>query len=89
MRVLVLGGPGLIGVAVIRDLIKHCHKVLALSRSTRSVAILKALGASPLRRDYARQRRGFNPSGASMPSSKSPQPLPKTWGRLKARPWRR
>ena len=51
MRVFVLGGPGLIGVAVIRDLIKHCHKVLALSRSTRSVAILKALGTSPLRGD--------------------------------------
>ena len=48
MRVLILGGTGLIGTAVIRELIKHRHKVLALSRSTRSMAMLKALGASPL-----------------------------------------
>ena len=51
MRVLILGGTGLIGAAVIRELIKHCHKVLALSRSTRSMAMLKALGASPVRGD--------------------------------------
>ena len=51
MRVLILGGTGLIGAAVIRELIKHRHKVLALSRSTRSMAMLKALGASPLRGD--------------------------------------
>ena len=51
MRVLILGGTGLIGTAVIRELIKHRHKVLALSRSTGSMAMLKALGASPLRGD--------------------------------------
>ena len=51
MRVLILGGTGLIGAAVIRELIKHRHKVLALSRSTRSMAMLKALGASPVRGD--------------------------------------
>ena len=51
MRVLILGGTGLIGAAVIRELIKHRYKVLALSRSTRSMAMLKALGASPLRDD--------------------------------------
>lgn len=48
MGVLILGGTGFIGAAVIRELIKHRHKVLALSRSTRSMAMLKALGASPL-----------------------------------------
>ena len=51
MGVLILGGTGLIGAAVIRELIKHRYKVLALSRSTRSMAMLKALGASPLRDD--------------------------------------
>ena len=51
MRVLILVGTGLIGAAVVREWIKDRHKVLALSRSTRSVAMLKALGASPLRGD--------------------------------------
>ena len=51
MRVLILGGTGLIGAAVIRELIKHRHKVLALSHSTRSMAMLKVLGPSPIHGD--------------------------------------
>ncbi|OED49758.1 hypothetical protein AB838_05450 [Rhodobacteraceae bacterium (ex Bugula neritina AB1)] len=51
MNILILGGTGSIGTAVIRELVRHGHSVTGLSRSESSDAALTALGARPLRSD--------------------------------------
>lgn len=49
MHVFITGGSGLIGSAVVAELIAHGHSVLALARSDSSAAALEAAGATPLR----------------------------------------
>jgi len=53
MRVFVTGGTGLIGSAVIKELIGSGHSVLALARSDSSAATATAMGADVLRGDLA------------------------------------
>jgi nucleoside-diphosphate-sugar epimerase len=48
MRVFITGGTGLIGSAVVRELLDHDHTVLALARSATSADALRAAGAEPL-----------------------------------------
>jgi nucleoside-diphosphate-sugar epimerase len=49
MRVFITGGTGLIGSAVVAELIGHGHSVLALARSDASARAAEAFGAVPLR----------------------------------------
>ncbi|MEU9731702.1 SDR family oxidoreductase [Streptomyces sp. NPDC048002] len=49
MRVFVTGGTGLIGSAVVAELLDHGHTVLALTRSDTSAQAVEAAGAEPLR----------------------------------------
>ncbi|MER6677198.1 SDR family oxidoreductase [Streptomyces sp. NPDC000983] len=49
MHVLVTGGTGLIGSAVVAELLGNGHTVLALARSDASAQAVKAAGAEPLR----------------------------------------
>jgi nucleoside-diphosphate-sugar epimerase len=51
MRVFITGGSGHIGSAVIPDLLKAGHQVVALARSEASAAALKAAGAAVRRGD--------------------------------------
>lgn len=51
MRVFVTGGTGLIGSAIVENLIRHKHDVFALARSDASHEMLRRLGASPIRGD--------------------------------------
>lgn len=49
MRVFVTGGTGLIGSAVVADLLGNGHTILALARSDASALAAKTAGAEPLR----------------------------------------
>jgi nucleoside-diphosphate-sugar epimerase len=53
LRVLVLGGTGSIGSAVVRELVGRGHGVCGLTRSDASAAKLSQLGATPLTGDIA------------------------------------
>jgi nucleoside-diphosphate-sugar epimerase len=53
MHVFITGGTGLIGSAVVAELVGHGHTVLALTRSDASAAAAEAAGATPLRGDLA------------------------------------
>lgn len=54
MRVLVLGGTGSIGTAVVRELHSRSHAILALSRSAKADQALQHLGAIPVRGDLTK-----------------------------------
>jgi nucleoside-diphosphate-sugar epimerase len=49
MRVFITGGSGLIGSAVVAELLDHGHTVLALARTHSSAEALAAAGAEPVR----------------------------------------
>lgn len=53
MRVFVTGGTGTIGTAVVAELLRGRHTVVALARSDRSAATLASAGAEVLRGDLA------------------------------------
>jgi nucleoside-diphosphate-sugar epimerase len=53
LRILVLGGTGSIGSAVVRQLIARGHAVLGLARSQSSADKLAGWGATPIRGDIA------------------------------------
>lgn len=53
MHVLLLGGTGSIGSAVLEELVAHSHRVTALARSNRSAKALAEAGARPLTGDLA------------------------------------
>ncbi|MFI1996361.1 SDR family oxidoreductase [Actinoplanes sp. NPDC020271] len=53
MHVFITGGTGLIGTAVVAELLGHGHTVLALTRSDASTAAAEAAGATALRGSLA------------------------------------
>ncbi|GGK74924.1 SDR family oxidoreductase [Mangrovihabitans endophyticus] len=53
MRVFVTGGTGLIGSAVLAELLRHGHSVLALTRSDASAQAAMRAGAEPVRGSLA------------------------------------
>jgi nucleoside-diphosphate-sugar epimerase len=53
MHVFITGGTGLIGSAVVGELIANDHTVLGLARSDASATALKSAGAEPIRGDLA------------------------------------
>jgi len=48
MRVFITGGTGLIGSAVVNELLDHGHTVLALARSEESASKMRSVGAEPI-----------------------------------------
>ena len=53
MQVFITGGSGLIGSAVVAELLGHGHTVLALARSDSGAAALQQAGAEPVRGDLS------------------------------------
>ena len=53
MRVFITGGTGLIGSAVVAELLGTGHTILALARSESSATALETAGAESIRGDLA------------------------------------
>ncbi len=53
MRVFVTGGSGLVGSAVVAELVRHGHRVVGLARSKQAASTLASSGADPLHGDLA------------------------------------
>lgn len=53
MRIFITGGTGLIGSAVVAELIEHGHDAVVLARSDASADAVRAAGAEPLRGDLS------------------------------------
>ena len=53
MNVFVTGGTGLVGTAVVTELLRHGHTILALTRSDASTQAIDAAGGKPLRGSLA------------------------------------
>ncbi|MGE0741799.1 MAG: NAD-dependent epimerase/dehydratase family protein [Hyphomonadaceae bacterium] len=51
MRIFVTGASGFVGGAVAAKFVADCHEVRAMSRSEKSDAVVRALGATPVRCD--------------------------------------
>ena len=49
MQVFITGGTGLVGTAVVAELLAHDHTVLALARSEASAQMVEAAGGTPVR----------------------------------------
>jgi nucleoside-diphosphate-sugar epimerase len=54
LRIFVTGGTGTIGAAMVEQLVRDGHEVMALARSTQAAARLRALGAFPVAGDIRR-----------------------------------
>jgi nucleoside-diphosphate-sugar epimerase len=81
MRVLVLGGTGSIGAAVVEALVRRGHDVAALARSGASARRLAAMGAEAVPGDIARRDRGSpRRTGRTAWSTRPPTSAP-TWRR--------
>lgn len=57
MRVLLLGGTGSIGSAILEDLLSHGHEVTALARSDKAATVLAKNGAVPLAGDLTQPEK--------------------------------
>jgi nucleoside-diphosphate-sugar epimerase len=53
MNVFITGGTGLIGSAIVAELLEHGHRVVGLARSDSAAQALTSVGAVPLRGDLA------------------------------------
>src|SRR5258708_39046504 len=94
MRVFVTGGTGLIGSAVVAELLGNGHTVLALARSDASALAAEAAGAEPLRgalADLDILRAGVAQAGGGVHPAfahgfRSPHAPPKPVARARAAP---
>lgn len=57
MRVFITGGTGLIGSAIVQNLIAHNHQIIALARSETSKNKLITAGATPIPGDITRPKK--------------------------------
>lgn len=57
MKVFILGGTGSIGTAIVSELVRRSHQVLALSRSETADEALVSQGAAPIRGDMSIPKR--------------------------------
>jgi NmrA-like family len=82
VRVFVLGGTGVIGVLIVRELINRGHDVRALTRSDISAAKLSQFGATATAATFPSPRIGLRNSRASTRSFTPPAISPPTWAQI-------